>query len=106
MITIVVLIAIAAGAALGVGASALYVARGNAVGWLVVQHREPVYAALPPSRLIAAKTVRGEDGSRLAAGDRAAARSGLDAAESRRTIQGWPGTGHPQITTSERQERP
>jgi hypothetical protein len=98
MIMLVVVIALSAGAALGVGASALYVASGHAVGWLVVQHREPVYAALPPSRLIGAENLAGSGGSRLAAGDRAAARSGLDATGAAWTITARPGTEHPQIT--------
>jgi hypothetical protein len=97
MITVVVVvIALSAGAALGMGASALYVARGNAVGWLVVQHREPVYAALPPSRLIGAENLAGSGQSRVCR--EADAAGALDGPGAAWTITARPGTGHPQIT--------
>jgi hypothetical protein len=102
----VVVIALATGVALGVACSALYVARGNAVGWLVIQQRQPGgYGSLPPSRPTGAANLGWDDGSGLAAGDRAAARSGLDAASQPRTITARPGTGCPQIISSyDRQE--
>jgi hypothetical protein len=97
----IVLIALVTGVALGVAASALFVARGHAIGWLVVvDRRQPGHGSLPPSRPTGAANLGWDDGSRLAAGDRAAARSGLDAAGQPRTIQARPGTGHPQITSS------
>jgi hypothetical protein len=79
-----VIISLATGAALGIACSALYVARGHAVGWLVVSNGSP-----PPSRPIGAETVGREVESRWSA--RSEARTyDLDAAERPRTIQARP----------------
>jgi hypothetical protein len=94
MISVVVLIALATGVALGVACSALYVARGQAVGWLVIQQRQDArYGSLPPSRPIGAETWGREVASRWSA--RSEARTyDLDAAERPRTIQARPGAGY------------
>jgi hypothetical protein len=101
MITVVVLIAITGGAALGVACSALICAKDRAAGWLVVvtpparRWSDPD----PTHRTIAAEIVRGEDGSRPKS------EACLDAAEPCRTIPaaagGW---DHPHAIT-DRQER-